>query len=92
MPPSSGRNGKRSVGDEELSTAVVAACYGNDIKRKLITALAPVKQSSLIAALDFEHVRQKLVVHHAAALRRIVLKNRQKLAVATTRAAPISRF
>ena len=33
------------VGDEELSTAVVAACYGNDIKRKLITALAPVKQS-----------------------------------------------
>lgn len=33
------------VGDDGLSTAVVSACYGNDIKRKLITALAPVKQS-----------------------------------------------
>ena len=42
----------------------------------------------LIAALDFEHVRQKLVVHHAAALRRIVLKNRQKLAVANIELAP----
>lgn len=33
------------VGDDGLATAVVCACYGNDVKRKLITALAPVKQS-----------------------------------------------
>ena len=33
------------MGDEHIPTAVAALCYGNDIKRKLINALAPVKQS-----------------------------------------------
>lgn len=33
------------IGDESLSDTVVAKCYGTDIKRKLITALGPVKQS-----------------------------------------------
>lgn len=33
------------VGDEHLACGVAEKCYGDDMKRKLITALAPVKQS-----------------------------------------------
>ncbi len=38
-------NSCEPCGDEGLPDSAVTACYGDDVKRKLITALAPVRQS-----------------------------------------------
>ncbi len=35
----------QTTGDERLPDATLRICYGDDVKRKLVTALAPVKQS-----------------------------------------------
>ncbi|MCH5157904.1 MAG: AAA family ATPase [Clostridiales bacterium] len=46
-------------GDEDLSDEVVSAVYGNDIKRKLITALSPVKKSYAAAMNRYREETEK---------------------------------